>query len=85
MSTARATRPERQDHFADWLRRDPDRAEQERVLWAMTPNERVAALRAGRLTLHQCSRWAARRPREVPLLNGEFEFIAIRMPEVAEL
>jgi hypothetical protein len=74
----------RQDFFADWLRRDPDRVEQERALWAMTATERVTAMRAGRLTSHQLSKWAARCPREVPLLDGEFEFIAITTPEVAE-
>lgn len=76
--------PPRQDFGADWLRRDPTLVEQERLLWAMTPTERVAAMREGRLTMHQCSKWAQRRPREVPLLNGEFEFIAITTPEVAD-
>jgi hypothetical protein len=28
--------------------------------------------------------WAARWPHEVPLLQGEFEFIALTMPEVCE-
>lgn len=78
------TTDERQDYFADWLRRDPDRAEQERLLWSMTPEERITAMRAGRLTTHQCTRWAARRPHEVPLLNGEFEFIAAWTPEVVD-
>jgi hypothetical protein len=38
----------------------------------------------GELTLGECLRWAARAPEEVPLLNGEFAFIAIRMPDVAD-
>ncbi len=59
-----------------WLRRDPTRQEQSRRLWAMTATERIAAMRAGRLSLRQCCEWAARRPHEVPLLNGEFEFLA---------
>jgi len=84
MSTRPTAPPERQDFGADWLRRDPAKVEQERLLWEMTPTERVAAMRAGRLTGYQLMRWAARRPREVPLLNGEFEFIAITTPEVAE-
>jgi hypothetical protein len=29
--------------------------------------------------------WAKRRPCEVPLINGEFEFIASHTPEVAEI
>ena len=82
--SATHTRDERHDYFGDWLRRDPDQAEQEGLLWSMTPQERVAAMRAGRLTTYQCMRWAARRPHEVPLLNGEFEFIAARTPEAAD-
>ena len=67
-----------------WLRRDPEREEESRALWAMTPAERVTAMRAGRLSGRQCSEWARRRPKEVPLLNGEFEFIAAFEPEAAE-
>ena len=69
---------------APTLRRDPTREEQLRRLWDMTPMERVTAMRAGRLSLFQCCAWAARRPDQVPILNGEFEFIASYMPEVAE-
>jgi hypothetical protein len=54
------------------------------ALWRMTATERVAAMRRGELTLEQCCAWAARHPEQVPLLNGEYEFIAIRMPEVCE-
>jgi hypothetical protein len=50
----------------------------------MTPTDRVTAMRAGRLTWHQLTRWASRYPHEVPRLNGEFEFIAIATPEVAD-
>ncbi|HEV2785123.1 MAG TPA: hypothetical protein VGV67_01940 [Solirubrobacteraceae bacterium] len=50
----------------------------------MTATERVTAMRAGRLSLRQLSMWASRRPHEVPLLNGEFEFIAVHTPEVAD-
>ncbi len=60
----------------EWLRRDPVRAEQSQRLWAMTPAQRITAMRTGRLSLQQCCEWAARRPDEVPLINGEFEFIA---------
>ena len=45
-------------------------------LWRLNPAERVAAMRGGRLTMEQCCAWAARYPSQVPLLNGEFEFIA---------
>jgi hypothetical protein len=66
------------------LRRDPTHEEQLRQLWSMTAKQRLTAYRAGRLTNRQASSWASRRPREVPRLNGEFEFIAIYTPEVAE-
>jgi hypothetical protein len=50
----------------------------------MTPNERIAAMRRGSLSMEQCCAWAARYPHQVPLINGEFEFIATSMPEVCE-
>jgi len=55
-----------------------------RALWQMTPAQRVAAMRRGELTLEQCSAWAARYPEQVPLLDGEFEYLAARTPEVCE-
>ena len=55
-----------------------------RALWQMTPTQRVAAMRRGELTLEQCSAWAARHPEQVPLLGGEFEYIAALTPEVCE-
>lgn len=55
-----------------------------RALWEMTPSQRVAAMRRGELTLEQCSAWAARYPDQVPLLNGEFEYIAHLTPEACE-
>jgi hypothetical protein len=54
------------------------------ALWRMTPNERIAAMRRGSLSMEQCCAWASRYPREVPLISGEFEFIAAYMPEVCE-
>ena len=45
---------------------------------------RLAAYRRGELDLDTCCLWASRYPREVPLLNGEFEFIARFTPEVCE-
>jgi hypothetical protein len=58
--------------------------EQLRRLWAMSPSERVAAMRRGELSMRQCCAWSARHPDQVPLLNGEFEFIAAYTPEAAE-
>jgi hypothetical protein len=70
--------------FGTWLRKDREFEQAKQRLWAMTPEERVQAMRAGRLSLALCLHWASRRPREVPLLNGEWEFIAISTPEVAD-
>jgi hypothetical protein len=55
-----------------------------RALWEMSPAERVSAMRRGTLTLEQCAAWVARHPEEVPLVNGEFEYLARAMPEVCE-
>jgi hypothetical protein len=51
-----------------------------RALWRMT--ERIAAMRRGELTLQQCAAWASRHPEQVPLVNGEFEYLAALTPEV---
>ena len=70
--------------FGTWLRKDPEFEEAKRRLWAMTPEKRVQAMRAGQLSMRLCLHWASRCPDEVPLLNGEWEFIAISTPEVAD-
>jgi hypothetical protein len=51
-----------------------------RALWAMSAPERIDAMRAGRLSLRECLHWASQHPAELPLLNGEFEFLAITTP-----
>jgi hypothetical protein len=58
--------------------------EQLRRLWAMSPSQRVAAMRRGELNMRQCCAWSARHPEQIPLLEGEFEFLAAYTPEVAE-
>ena len=55
------------------LRVDPERLQR---MWALKPAERLAAARRGQFTLGEMLRWAARRPQEVPLVAGEFFFIA---------
>jgi hypothetical protein len=55
-----------------------------RRLVADAPEQRVAAMRRGELTLEQLAAWSAQHPEQVPMLNGEFEWIAIRMPEACE-
>jgi len=73
--------------------RDPQLEAELQQLWAMSPDERVAAMRAERLTLHQLSAWSARHPDQVPRIltgsgnlmsGGEFEWIARYTPEIAE-
>ena len=54
------------------------------TLWQLTGALRIAALRRGELSLELCAAWAARHPEQVPLLNGEFEYIAVLTPEVCE-
>jgi hypothetical protein len=45
---------------------------------------RLAAYRRGEFDLDTCCLWASQYPREMPLLNGEFEFIVVGTPEVCE-
>jgi hypothetical protein len=54
-------------------------------MWRMSPDERRAAAERGEFSLGEMCKWAARRPHEVPILNGEFFFIARMTPEVAHL
>ncbi len=53
-------------------------------LWKMTVSQRINAMRKGELSLEQCAAWAARYPEQMPLLNGEFEYLAALTPEVRE-
>lgn len=61
------------------------RAARLRALWRMTPTQRVTAMRRGDLSLQQCAAWAARHPEQIPLINGEFEYLAAFTPDVYEL
>ena len=65
-------------------RPDPAWAEAKRRLWTMSPDERRAAMYARRLSLRLCLHWANHAPHEVPLLDGEWWFIAIDTPEHAD-
>ena len=53
-------------------------AKPERIdaMWAMRREERIAAAKRGEFTLGEMLQWAARRPHEVPIVDGEFFFIA---------
>jgi hypothetical protein len=54
------------------------------ALGRMSPDERGAAYRRGEFDLETCCAWASLYRHEVPLLNGEFEFIARTTPEVKD-
>ena len=63
----------------------PASAQQRReAFWRLSPVERIALMRARELTLKECCRRPARAPHEVPIVNGEFEFIAAFTPEARE-
>jgi hypothetical protein len=66
------------------LRTDPAWEEARQRLWAMTTDERRTAMYAGRLSLRLCFHWANHAPTEVPVLNGEWWFIAASTSEVAD-
>ena len=52
---------------------DPERLAQ---MWQLTPDQRVLEFQRGHFTLGEMLRWSARRPLDVPLINGEFFFLA---------
>ncbi|HVA20330.1 MAG TPA: hypothetical protein VMU55_09150 [Solirubrobacteraceae bacterium] len=60
------------------------RREQAQALWKMTAKERQMAMWNDELTVTQLYMWAKARPEEIPLINGEWAFIAAKTPEVAE-
>ena len=60
------------------------REEQLKELWKMTPAQRQAAMWADELSGTQLIEWARRAPKEVPLINNEWAFIAAHTPEVAD-
>ncbi|HWY18918.1 MAG TPA: hypothetical protein VNY27_09450 [Solirubrobacteraceae bacterium] len=61
-----------------------ERAARLQRVWEMTAEQRVMAMRRGELSLEQCAAWAARYPEQVPVLNGEFEYLAAFTPEARE-
>ena len=64
--------------------RTPKEQAASEALWAMTPEERVAAMWRGELSLMQCLEWSRRAPEEVPRLNGEFAYITLNTVEYLE-
>ncbi len=65
------------------LRNRPDQAQLD-ALWAMTKQQRIDAMWAGRLTMYQLTEWSGKRPSEVPRLGGEFVWHVMRTPEWAD-
>ena len=63
---------------------DPTIGEGRARLWAMSAAERLAAMHRGELTLDQLAAWTRARPEECPIVNGEFAWIALSTPEVAD-
>jgi hypothetical protein len=47
------------------------------ALATLAPDERLAIYRSGGFTHRECALWAADYPDEVPLVNDEFEWIAL--------
>jgi hypothetical protein len=71
--------------YAEYLARlERARRGRLRSLWQMSVEQRIAAMRRGELTLEQLAAWSARHPDQVPRLNDEFEWIAIKTPGVCE-
>lgn len=58
------------------------RSELRTALHSMKPAERLGAYHRGELTFQQVYLWAASYPDEVPLVDGEFEFIALSMADL---
>jgi hypothetical protein len=54
------------------------------AMWRMSPDERRAAAIRGELSLGEMLKWASRHPDEVPRLHGEFFFIAVMTPDLAD-
>jgi hypothetical protein len=83
--TATATIPSTPAPFRRERRGGHSSAEQEyQALWAMSRSERIEAMWRSKLTMRQLSKWSSRAPHEVPLLGGEFAWIAMHTPEWAE-
>ncbi len=74
----------REDMLQSLAKQRATKQERSQALWKMSSDERVTAMRRGELTWGQLYEWASRAGYEVPLLNGEYEFIAAYTPEIAD-
>lgn len=48
----------------------------------MSPSQRLRAYRDGTFNREERARWACRYPEEVPTINGEVEWIAVRSADL---
>ena len=48
----------------------------------MSPEQRLAAFRSGQFSHSERSRWAQKFPDEVPVVNGEVEWIALGLADL---
>jgi len=76
--------PVNASQLSELLRGPAPARERRQALRRLGRDGRLAAYRRGEFNFETCCLWAAAYPREVPLLNGEFEFIAATTPEVCE-
>lgn len=63
-------------------RRTPDFEEVAIVLAQMTPEERIRAYASGVFTLRELNGAAGVRPDLMPIVNGEYEWIALTMADL---
>jgi hypothetical protein len=61
--------------------RTPRERSQQRLA-SMTPEERKRAARRGEFSRAERALWAATYPEEVPLINGELEWIALDLADL---
>lgn len=59
-------------------------ADQFEALFAMTARQRVTAMYRGELTLTQLSKWAARHPDQVAVVNDEWIYLVALLADVAD-
>jgi hypothetical protein len=59
---------------------DEDKA----ALWAMSLDQRIAAMWAGQLSHGQLLEWTHRRPDQIPSLGGELAWLVMFTPEWAD-
>ncbi len=67
--------------FNSWMKSLDERDQRLRRLWQMSPEQRAAAMRRGELTVEELSKWSSRHPQQIPRIDGELEWIAVKTPE----